>query len=207
MSEQKLAIHKISHEFHTSVNSILGFLHLIGQDELKPRQQLHLQRIEGLIQHLLGNFHEVIELCNDRNDSLASDPKTLVQNHKTILLAEDDENNQIVATELLERKGYQILLAKNGLEVLGLLEQCKSALPDLILMDLQMPILDGIGAIKFVRQNPLWKAIPIISMTADAQDGIVKKMIELGANAHISKPFIPQELYRIVQHWIEAKSI
>ncbi|BBC25935.1 response regulator [Pseudanabaena sp. ABRG5-3] len=102
-----------------------------------------------------------------------------------VLLAEDNEANIYSVSNYLEADGYRVLIAKNGLEAIALSQTHQ---PDLILMDIQMPELDGLEATKQIRNNPNLENIPIIAMTALAMTGDREKCLEAGANEYLAKP-------------------
>jgi signal transduction histidine kinase/CBS domain-containing protein len=102
-----------------------------------------------------------------------------------ILLAEDNEANIATFTSYLEAKGYRILLATDGQQAIAL---AKTEQPDLILMDIQMPVIDGMEAIKQIRLDPNLVDIPIIALTAFAMAGDREKCLAAGAKEYLSKP-------------------
>ena len=102
-----------------------------------------------------------------------------------ILLAEDNEANISTFSEYLEAKGYRTLLASNGKEAIAL---AKDHHPDLILMDIQMPVMDGLEAIQHIRFDPNLVDIPIIALTALAMTGDREKCLAAGANDYLAKP-------------------
>jgi PAS domain S-box-containing protein len=102
-----------------------------------------------------------------------------------ILLAEDNAANIATFSSYLEAKGYRILSAVNGQEAIDL---AKAHHPDLILMDIQMPVMDGLEAIKQIRLDPDLVDIPIIALTALAMEGDREKCLAVGANEYLSKP-------------------
>ncbi len=114
-----------------------------------------------------------------------------LQNIK-ILLVEDNNMNQIVANQLLKKWNAQVTGAFNGIEALEILHKEEF---DLILMDLQMPEMDGYEATKNIREQKKWNKIPIIALTADAFPEIKKQALEAGMDEFISKPFNQDELY------------
>jgi len=116
-----------------------------------------------------------------------------------ILLAEDNPINQMVATELLKIKGFEITVASNGLLALELLQKQEF---DLILMDLQMPEMDGFEATRAIRSDPRFKHIPILAMTASAMSGDRELCLEAGMNDHVAKPIDPKILYSTLVKWI-----
>ena len=116
-----------------------------------------------------------------------------------ILLVEDNEINQEVAIELLESSGIRVSLAENGLEALEKLDEEKF---DGVLMDCQLPIMDGYEATKKIRQQERFKDLPVIAMTANVLSGDREKAINSGMNDHIGKPVNPSELFSIIGNWI-----
>jgi PAS domain S-box-containing protein len=127
-------------------------------------------------------------------------PVTVVNTSKKplILLAEDNQSNIETIFEYLEIKGYEILLASNGLEAVAL---ALAHIPQLILMDIQMPEMDGIEATQRIRQDATISHIPIIALTALTMPEDREKCLRAGANDYLSKPFRLQELVgKIQQH-------
>jgi two-component system sensor histidine kinase/response regulator len=115
-----------------------------------------------------------------------------------ILLVEDNEINQQIACELLESQGAVVTVAENGL--IG----SKKALSEewsLVLMDVQMPVMDGYSATKTIRESLDSEAVPIVAMTANAMAGDRQKALDAGMQDHITKPIDPNELYEKVNSW------
>ena len=128
-----------------------------------------------------------------------------IQEHKSylILLAEDNEANISTFSSYLKAKGYRILVAQDGKEAIAL---TKAEHPDLILMDIQMPIMDGLEAIKQIRLDPNFVNMPIIALTALAMTGDREKCLEAGANEYMTKPVKLNLLAASIQQFlIEAK--
>jgi CheY-like chemotaxis protein len=113
-----------------------------------------------------------------------------------ILLAEDNEANIATISSYLGAKGYRIMSAKNGQEAIAL---AKSHQPDLILMDVQMPVMDGLEATKQIRLDPSLVNIPIIALTALAMEGDRDRCLAAGANEYISKPIKLKQLVHLIQ--------
>ena len=109
---------------------------------------------------------------------------------KTVLLAEDDELNTEIAKTLLEADGLTVETAENGQQALDMYKASETGYYDVILMDIRMPVMDGLEATKLIRRSERADAaaIPVIAMTANAFDDDMKKSIECGMNGHISKP-------------------
>ncbi len=119
---------------------------------------------------------------------------------KRILVVDDNEMNRIVATTILNNFQAVTLEAGNGREAIELL---KEAQPDLVLMDVQMPVMDGIEATRIIRSG-ISASIPIIALTANAIKGDNDKCIEAGMNDYISKPFKEEELVKSITRWLGA---
>ncbi|CAG0998560.1 partial Signal transduction histidine-protein kinase BarA, partial [Anaerolineae bacterium] len=117
-----------------------------------------------------------------------------------ILLVEDNETNQLVAKDYLERMGLNVSIADNGLKAIELLQLHDF---DAVLMDVQMPIMDGYEATRIIRQNLHWQTLPIIAMTASAMIKDRAACNSVGMNDFVSKPIIPQQLTQTLLRWIK----
>jgi len=118
-----------------------------------------------------------------------------------ILLVEDNEINQQVAVELLESEGFILDVAINGKICVEKISSNESY--DIILMDLQMPVMDGYEATAQIRSQGKHKELPIVAMTADAMTGVVEKVLEVGMNDYITKPIDVDQLFDILVKWIK----
>ena len=116
-----------------------------------------------------------------------------------VLLAEDNKINQMVATELLKVEGFETTVAENGRVAIELLQKEEF---DLVLMDVQMPEMDGFEATKAIRSDARFKNLPILAMTANAMSGDRELSLEAGMNDHIAKPIEPKVLYNALIKWI-----
>jgi signal transduction histidine kinase/CheY-like chemotaxis protein len=116
-----------------------------------------------------------------------------------ILLAEDNEANISTFSSYLIAKGYKMILAKNGQEAINLIH---STQPSLILMDVQMPQIDGIQAIRTIRQNSQLVNVPIIALTALAMEGDRERCLAAGANDYLAKPVQLKQLDQKIQEWL-----
>lgn len=121
-----------------------------------------------------------------------------------ILLAEDNEINRQVAVELLEDMGFHVEIATNGQEAIQMVNA--SGVPSkyhLVLMDLQMPVVDGYAATATIRKIKEYNKLPIVAMTADAMLGIKEKCLEIGMQDFVTKPINPDELQKALIKWIK----
>lgn len=116
--------------------------------------------------------------------STAGIPRSVVDS-PLVLLAEDNVDIRECVCEYLEGLGYWIETAGNGLEVL---EKAAATMPDLVLMDVQMPYMDGLEATRRLRQDPAFRSLPIIAMTALAQESDSQRCLDAGADSYLSKP-------------------
>ena len=121
-----------------------------------------------------------------------------------ILLVEDHPLNQELARELLERAGMQVVLAENGLDALQSLADAGPF--DGVLMDCQMPVMDGYTATQRLRENPSWEKLPVIAMTASALAEDRERALASGMNAHITKPLNVELMLRTMAQWIGKDS-
>ncbi len=117
---------------------------------------------------------------------------------RTILLAEDDDATAEVTAEIISELGYRVVVARNGLEAIALAHQHR---PNLILMDIQMPKMDGLTATRALKQDPATALIPVICLTAFAMDQIVARCRDAGAIMHVSKPVDFDHLAQILEQY------
>jgi len=123
-----------------------------------------------------------------------------------VLLVEDNEMNQQVATELLESAGAIVTVANHGGEALKILTEGDQAPPfDVVFMDLQMPQMDGFTATKLLRRDPRLQKFPIIAMTAHALVEERQRCLDAGMNDHVSKPIDPDNLFATLLRWAKPR--
>ena len=120
-------------------------------------------------------------------------------NGKTVLYVEDNEYNLKMVRQLLARTSYQLIEATDG--ELGVATAIRE-LPDLILMDIQLPKLSGLDATRKLRADPKTAAIPIIVITSFALSGDDQKAKDAGASAYMAKPYSPRELLQIIRKFV-----
>ena len=118
-----------------------------------------------------------------------------------ILIVEDNEINQELARELLTHNNIEVATADDGRQALNMLADQEF---DGVLMDCQMPVMDGYEATRKIREQEKFKDLPIIAMTANAMVGDREKALNAGMNDHIPKPIVPDEMYKIMAKWISV---
>ncbi len=146
----------------------------------------------------------VFDVSQEQVKSVGLEEKSLItarpkQIFGHLLLTEDNEINQLVAKEILQTAGYTLDIANNGQEALDLLEKNTY---DAVLMDIQMPIMDGYTATKHIRAQQEYAKLPIIAMSAHAMKGDKELSLSHGMNDHITKPIEPDVLYKALEYWL-----
>ena len=121
-----------------------------------------------------------------------------------VLLVEDNPLNREIATELLQRRGALVACADNGLVALGRLQASGPAAFDVVLMDLQMPVLDGYETVRQLREQTAFDHLPVLAMTANAMAGERERCLALGMQGHIAKPLDAPALFRTLQAYLPA---
>jgi len=139
--------------------------------------------------------HSSVKSLTSLDESIESKQESYL-----ILIVEDNEANIMTVSSYLKAKGYQILSASNGEEAIALVQSVK---PDLILMDIQMPVMDGLEAIKRIRQIPSFVNLPIIALTGLAMDSDCDRCLEAGANDYLSKPVKLKQLTKVIQQLLQ----
>lgn len=122
---------------------------------------------------------------------------------KRVLLVEDNLATVDVMRQELEFLGYDVTVAKNGIEAV---EMASSELPDLIVMDIRMPKMDGFQAAGQIRGNPKTQAIPILAATAKALPGDREKCLQSGCDDYLAKPFTHRELGAVIERLLKRSS-
>jgi len=121
-----------------------------------------------------------------------------------ILLVEDSETTRELVQAQLTFLGYQVTTAKNGAEAVA---KAIAELPDLIVMDIQMPVMDGFQAASQIRKEPTTQVIPILAATAKTMSGDKQKCLDSGCNDYIAKPFTHKQLQIAVEKLLSKPSI
>ena len=148
------------------------FLHRVVAD-LPPEKQRMLERLHGSDEDLIG---------------------------RTVLLVDDDARNIFALSSLLERRGMNVLTATTGREAIDLVKSDQSI--SLVLMDIMMPEMDGYQTIQLIRQDPTFRRLPIVALTAKAMKGDREKCLEAGASDYLAKPVNTEQLLSALRMWL-----
>jgi two-component system cell cycle response regulator DivK len=117
----------------------------------------------------------------------------------TILVIEDDDASRQLVTYLLEAAGHRVLAAENG--AVGLRIALAES-PDIILCDLQMPVMNGYEVARSLRTSMLWRVVPLVAVTAFSMPGDREKALDVGFNDHLSKPITPETFVQQVEAFL-----
>ncbi|NGY37032.1 response regulator [Flavobacterium sp. XN-5] len=146
-------------------------------------------------------FLDTVETSNKKvNKTVSNLLGGEVLKDKTILIVDDDIRNIYALSSALTTKGASILTAFNGIEALEVLKN--NATIDIVLMDVMMPEMDGFEATRKIRENPKWKNLPIIALTAKAMKGDREEILNAGASDYQSKPIDIQQLISLISIWV-----
>ena len=118
---------------------------------------------------------------------------------KCILVVEDQEDNRQILRDLLGNAGYELTEAENGEEAIAAVARRR---PDLILMDIQLPVMDGYEATRRIRTNPDLRSVPIIAVTSYALAGDENKALAAGCDGYVTKPYSPRDLLAKVRTYL-----
>lgn len=120
---------------------------------------------------------------------------------RRILVIEDNKQNLYLATFLLEKNGYEVLAAQDGQE--GIDKACRER-PDLIVLDMELPIIDGYEVARRLKKMPECKAIPIVAVTSFAMVGDREKILAAGCQAYIEKPINPETFVQEIERYLRS---
>lgn len=123
-----------------------------------------------------------------------------MKTNRTILIVEDNNSNRLLMSDILNYHGYTVLEAKNGAEGI---EKARKYRPDLVLMDIQMPIMDGFAAARILKDDPLTRQLRLIAITSFAMQGDRERILAAGFDDYIAKPIAIREFPRTVQSYLE----
>lgn len=157
-------------------------------ERLLDESALFLHRIEA---NLPEEKRNMLKLVHDKETLL---------NNKTVLLVDDDMRNVFALSSVLEERGMEIIIAKNGAESLEQLEKHPEI--DVVLMDIMMPVMDGYEAMRKIRQQRKFAKLPVLALTAKAMKGDRSKCIEAGANDYLAKPVNTDKLISMLRVWL-----
>jgi signal transduction histidine kinase/CheY-like chemotaxis protein/CHASE3 domain sensor protein len=189
-----------------------------GRD-LSPDDELRLRRYsksiiikgakspERLLDEVTLFLHRVVSELPDEQQKMIRKARNrdAVLEGRRILIVEDDVRNVYALTNILEPRGALVDIARNGWEALELLEKSRNqTMPviDLVLMDVMMPVMDGLTATREIRKHPEWKKLPIITLTAKAMPDDQQRCIEAGASDYMAKPLDVEKLLSLVRVWM-----
>ncbi|TYT26525.1 hybrid sensor histidine kinase/response regulator [Luteimonas viscosa] len=140
------------------------------------------------------------------NPSVAGDSRSTMPNAKNnagrVLVVDDQPSNLRIISALLSRQGFSVYTAESGEDALQRLQQ---QLPDLMLLDMMMPGMDGFDLLEELRQNPAWSGVPVVFLTAAHDRDLLLRAFDSGAVDYVTKPFMPEELLARVQAHIGLK--
>lgn len=162
--------------------------------QLAPLQQLARPLARNALYHTLRRT-----LQGEANAPLPHEVTLAQERRARILLVEDNPVNQLVAKGLLGKLGCQVQVAAQGAEALEFLEQETF---DLVLMDCNMPVMDGYEASRRIRQSGRWPELPIVALTANAMPEERERCRAAGMNDYLAKPFRREELLALIDHWV-----
>ncbi|WP_187970566.1 response regulator [Aquibium microcysteis] len=162
---------------------------------------------ERLLDEVTLFLHQVVSELPDEQQKMirkARHRDALIEGRR-ILVVEDDVRNVYALTNILEPRGAVVEIARNGEEALAKLEKSRrpgEAAIDLVLMDVMMPVMDGLTATRHIRNDPDWKKLPVIALTAKAMPDDQQRCIEAGANDYMAKPLDVEKLLSLVRVWM-----
>lgn len=218
---------RTSRKLQTPVKAIIKFTHLAMGHEPNPSVRESLDKIDDSSRTLLGLLDNVLDLTKtdegstssftgtlDRpnNADLQTDNPAIVSPSATdtpfslkgsrVLVVDDNLINQAIVESILVRSGIDVTLANDGQEALDALHE--NDMFHAVLMDCQMPYMDGYQATQLIRNNPRFDTLPIIALTAHALEEDLKKSIKAGMDDHITKPFDPDLVLESLSKWIQT---
>ena len=166
---------------------------------LKPVNPSKLH--DAIVEAVSGKKSPLLS-TSSKEEELENELKVIRGAH--FLLVEDNKINQEIAQEILENAGFQVTIADNGKKAVGMVAEIDF---DAVLMDCQMPVMDGYEATQNIRKDNRFKSLPIIAMTANVMQGDREKCIEVGMNDHVAKPINNRQLYKALLKWVDPKNI
>lgn len=175
--------------------------HLISEALAKPINGSTL--FDCIARVMAGTSTEHSRLHAPNADEQAQVNRLSVIAGARILLVEDNDLNQEVASELLRDAGFNVDIAGNGQIALDMLA---SADYDLVLMDIQMPVMDGLTATRMLRQQERTRELPVIAMSANVMQSDIDQCLQAGMNGHVAKPIDQEALWMVLLNWIKPRN-
>lgn len=195
---EELKLEKLSHNLKTPLNAIMGYSQiLLGDKDMDVEQRKYLHTITQNSTALLEQIDTLLnenDRKSDRNQVVGLAKKTIDK----ILIVDDVSFNRTLMRIMLERQGYCLDEARNGKEAL---EKINLAPPDLVLMDITMPVMDGLQALKELRKSSKGQlaALPVIAVTAQSRKGNKERLLAEGFDGYLQKPFKEEELMQMIK--------
>jgi CheY-like chemotaxis protein len=162
---------------------------------------------ERLLDEVTLFLHQVVSELPDEQQKMIRKARNrdAILEGRRILVVEDDVRNVYALTNILEPRGAVVEIARNGREALDVLEKSKAhsaTAIDLVLMDVMMPVMDGLTATREIRRKPEWKTLPVIALTAKAMPDDQQRCIDAGASDYMAKPLDVEKLLSLVRVWM-----
>jgi CheY-like chemotaxis protein len=209
-SARSLFLSNMSHEIRTPMNAIVGMAYLALRTDLAPKQRAYVEKISHASASLLSVISDALDSSKVDSGELHIETKELdvrqslmcIKNGSKdfrVLVAEDNEFNQQVIVELLDAIQAKVDVVGTGLEAVNRVASTGLTNYDLILMDVQMPELDGISATRKIRQSGFLR--PIFALTANASADDRAACLNSGMDEHFAKPIDPDALYAAIIKW------
>jgi CheY-like chemotaxis protein len=206
MLSQLSPLFQLTHDLRTPLNAILGLSEALLEElcgELNDRQRKAIQTIDRAGNNLLEQINHLQNLPPTELPSIVLPmpllpmPPVMHQPHQpTLLIADDNAINSEMLVDYFSEEGFNVLTANDGAIAVEMILQYQ---PDLVLMDVMMPTVDGLAAIEQIRANPQAPQPPIIALTALAMSGDSDRCLQAGATAYFSKPIKLLPLLNLVQ--------
>jgi PAS domain S-box-containing protein len=195
----------IPHKPHMVMVTSYGREDVIREAEAAGLDEVLIKPVNAsiLFDSILRILGEVQDGDGGNANSQGLDQKLASILGSKILVVEDNELNQEVALGLLEGEGFVVDIANNGQEAIDMIAQHAY---DIVLMDMQMPVMDGLTATREIRKMDRFKDLAVLAMTANAMDQDKEKCAEAGMNDHVAKPIDPDELFNALLKWIKPKA-
>lgn len=171
-----------------------------GKSLKKTDERTLLKHAEAVVYKSAGSFQQLISGMKQAVIKHSSTEFSSRDSRPTILIAEDDDPSFFSISSVLKTHQFEILRAENGQEALDQLQGVPGI--DLVMMDIMMPVMNGLDAIRSIRSEPEWENLPIFAVTAKAMAGDREKCISGGASEYISKPIDSEHLLKLLRIWL-----